>query len=210
MAQIQVLIKIATLFGSFVFGFIVYYFANPKTKKLKEQVDFIGNYLITYVVFILVGKVLYHYKLFFQDPMAVLAYPSDSPAFYIGTILFIVAIIVQLYLEKLQLPSLIHIFVPVVVGGSFLYEFIQMQFYDKGALSYLIVHILLLVGYILLDRSVRNDLLILFGWMVGLVVLSFVEPFIMIFQFIVSIWFVLFMMIVIVVTYIYLSRRKGI
>lgn len=210
MAQIQVLIKIAILFGSFVFGFIVYYFVNPKTKKLKEQVDFIGNYLITYVVFILVGKVLYHYKLFFKDPMAVLAYPSDSPAFYIGTILFIVAIIVQLYLEKLQLPSLIHIFVPVVVGGSFLYEFIQMQFYDKGALSYLIVHILLLVGYILLDRSVRNDLLILFGWMVGLVVLSFVEPFIMIFQFIVSIWFVLFMMIVIVVTYIYLSRRKGI
>ena len=79
MAQIQVLIKIAILFGSFVFGFIVYYFANPKTKKLKEQVDFIGNYLITYVVFILVGKVLYHYKLFFKDPMAVLAYPSDSP-----------------------------------------------------------------------------------------------------------------------------------
>jgi|SRR5690625_598909 len=210
MAKVQVLIELGVLLGSFIFGILFYYFVTPATKEeKKEQIDLVSSQIINFVIFIWLGKILYHVKLFIQDPFAVLAYPSNSEAFYIATAIFVGTIAIQSYRKKISISSLVTVFTPVVIASSFLYEFIQMQFFQKNALIYLALLILLLFGYILLDKTAMNQSALIFTWAAGLLILSYLAPFIMIFQFLISRIFIIIVMIISLVSFGYYKRRKN-
>lgn len=211
MAKIQVLIEIGILVVSFIIGVIFFNLVNTDFKEeKKEQIDLIISQIINFIIFIWVGKVIFHWKLFLQDPFAVLAYPSNSEAFYIANILFIGSIFIQYYKKKLSLSRFILGFVPILLAGSFVYEFIQMQFFHKNTLLYLTLLLLLLILYVFLEKTVTNQLLLLSSWAIGLLILSYVLPFIMIYQFLVSRFYVILALMLSLATYGYYRRRKGI
>lgn len=209
MAKVQILIEIGILLGSFLFGLIFFYLASPSPLPVKkERMDLMASQLINYVIFIWLGKIIFHIKLFLQDPFAVLAYPSSSEAFYIATLFFIGTILVQSYRGKLSITALLEVFVPVVIASSFMYEFIQMQFFEKDAFFYLLVFILLLIAYVILDKNLSNQILLFFLWATGLLFISFLAPFVMIFQFIVTRIFIIILMLIIIMVYLYYRRRN--
>lgn len=209
MAKVQALIEVGILLVSFLFGILFFYFASSADKlKKKEQIDLISSQLINYVIFIWLGKIIFHFPLFIQDPFAVLAYPSSTEAFYIATILFVGTVAFQRYRGKLSLYSLLAVFPPVVIASSFLYEFIQMQFFQKNALIYLGLHIALLIAYLLLEKNVTNQSILMFTWAAGLLLISFVAPFVMIFKFIISRSFIIIFMLVMIGVFLYYRRRN--
>src|SRR5690625_5351516 len=94
MVAVQVLSSIAMIIFSFVGGFILFYFTSPLSKiKKKEQMNEMVNQLINLVLFIWLGKIVLNVSTFIQDPIAILAYPADSNAFYFGTILTLATIV---------------------------------------------------------------------------------------------------------------------
>jgi len=211
MARVQVLIEVGILLGSFIFGILFYYFISPTSKEeKKEQIDQVSSHLINFVIFVWAGKVIYHFKLFTQDPFAVLAYPSSAEAFYIAIVLFSGTIVYQIFRGKITLDSFLTVFTPVVIASSFVYEFIQMQFFQKNALLDLGLLIILILGYILLEKTVRNQLILIFSWATGLLIISFIAPFVMVFQFLVSPTLMITIMILSSVIFVFDQRRKDI
>ncbi|HLS36522.1 MAG TPA: hypothetical protein VK061_09805 [Bacillota bacterium] len=210
MARIQVLIEVGILVGSFLFGLLIYYFANsvPKEKK-KQHIDLVISQMINFVIFIWIGKIIYQFRLFIQDPIAVLAYPSHAESFYIATVLFLINIGVQVYWKKFALKTFINVFIPVMIASAFLYEFIQMQLFEQQFISHFIVLIALLLCYVFMKKSTTNNLLLLFGWTLGLLIISYIDPFIMVFQYLISRIYIILTMVLALISYIYFYRRRG-
>src|SRR5690625_2609412 len=94
MASAQVLLSIAIIIISFVIGFIFFYIISPLSKEEKRKhIEELVSLLINFIIFIWVGKIIMNLAIFISDPLAVLAYPSDSSAFYIACLLIILNII---------------------------------------------------------------------------------------------------------------------
>src|SRR5690625_4050801 len=129
MARIQVLIEVGILVGSFLFGLLIYYFANSFSKEKKKQhIDLVISQMINFVIFIWIGKIIYQFRMFIQDPIAVLSYPGHAEFVYIATVLFLISIGVQVYWKKFDLKTYINVFIPVMNVSGFLYECIQTSF----------------------------------------------------------------------------------
>lgn len=209
MAKVQALIEISILLGSFLFGILFFYFASTYSKEeKKKKIDLVSSQFINYVIFIWLGKIIFHFKLFIQDPFAVLAYPSGSEAFYIATIIFVGSIGFQRYRGKISISDLLEVFVPVLIASSFMYEFIQMQFFQKNALPYLVLLIVLLIAYLLFEKTVAKQAILMLAWTMGLFILSFIAPFVMIFQFMITRVFILISILAMIAIYVYYRRRN--
>src|SRR5690625_3925685 len=102
MATAQVLMRVGVLVVSFIIGLIFFYVIHPDEKAIKkQQLEEVSSQLINFVIFIWIGKIISHIQLFVQDPLAVLAYPSDATAFYTATILFLLTISYRIYRKKI-------------------------------------------------------------------------------------------------------------
>lgn len=127
MPSTTALISIGILIGSFIIGIIFFYVINKGNRKEKKQrMDTLLSFVVNFVLFIWAGKIMLHLSLFFQDPFAVLAYPSDSKAFYIATILIIINLLYHYYRKNLQVYMLLETAIPVFIATTFTYEFLQI------------------------------------------------------------------------------------
>src|SRR5690625_3451826 len=91
--------SIGIIIVSLAIGLITFYILNdlPKEKKKKYMEEFISQ-LVNFIIFIWVGKILLNISLFIQDPLAVLAYPGDSGAFYLAVLFTaIIAVYKKIY-----------------------------------------------------------------------------------------------------------------
>ncbi|MBM7570888.1 hypothetical protein [Aquibacillus albus] len=185
------------LLASFIIGFVSFRFTSPFTKtETKEQLNEIGNVLIVFVIFLWVGKIMVHFQTFLNDPPAILAYPSDSRAFYIGIFLTFVYASYKMVRDYQHFLRLFFSWIHVFFLGSFLYEFLQITLgsgtYTWGYLGLLVVLIIIII---LLQGKIKLELLVsiaVLGWSAGQSILSiFFHT--TVFQFTLSLFFYLAM-----------------
>src|SRR5690625_3372838 len=127
MPAVWMFMSIIILIVSFIAGFIFFYVTSSLTNHVKKkQLGEITSLLIDFIILIWIGKLILNINVFIRDPLAVLAYPSNSKAFYIAVLLLILHIGYQVKRHKLEIKALLFSFVPVFLVASFVYEFIQI------------------------------------------------------------------------------------
>ncbi|WP_404450557.1 hypothetical protein LG329_09360 [Virgibacillus necropolis] len=165
------------LIGSFVVGFIFFRFTSPFSKlETKQRIDEIGSILVVFVISLWVGKILTNISTFISDPGAILAYPSDSKAFYVAFLLTLIYGKFKVVKHYQHLLLLLLSWMYVFLSASFVYEFIQIMVGD-GVLTWVYIGLLavLLIIIILLQEKVTTAQLMfvsILGWSLGQLALS--------------------------------------
>lgn len=185
---------------SFLAGVIAFCFLSEQPKEQKKrEIDEVITALLNFVIFMIIGKVLINWRIFIDDPLAVLAYPSNSSAFYLAVLFSIVLLVYKSKYKQLHFIGLSAAFLPIFLSAIFLYEFIQFVWKNNSlSLGNMLIAGLILVLYLYLRerlKSVNLVLALLTGWSAGMLILSYFQPFITIFGFIVARWFVLAFMV---------------
>ncbi|AIF44883.1 MULTISPECIES: hypothetical protein [Virgibacillus] len=196
MAYTAILTNIGILILSILAGLFSFYLISdlPKEEK-KKQAEEITSQIINFILFIWLGKIILHLGIFIQDPLAVLAYPSNSHALYLGLLFTSLAIAYKKYKQKIEVSSFILSFVPVFLVASFVYEFIEVVWRDNFYhWKYLTLLLILLGAYLILHNRLSKWKLIwvtLTGWIAGQLLLSYLMPYTTAFGYTMAPWFLI-------------------
>lgn len=194
MAIISKLIIISIIAISFALAFLAFYMMSslPKEQR-KKQVEEITSQLINFVLFLWLAKVLLNLPLFVQDPLAVLAYPSNSESFYLAALFTGGLLFYKARKRKIAGGLLAHSFLQVFLAASFFYEFIQLIWRENPfSFPYLVVFGILLVLFHSLQGRVGRQTqisIVLGGGAAGFFAISFMVPYLSMFGYIVEPWF---------------------
>lgn len=193
-------------------GMIFYYVIFQQSKEEKKvQIEKITSYLINFVLFIWAGKVILHYKVFFTDPISVLARPSDTATFYIAIVLITGNIIYDVIRRRLQLDVFLAAFIPIFISASFVYEFIKISVMNNTSTwGYLTLLFVLLILIVSLHGKMEGNLLgflMLALWTLGQFVLSFIFPYIVVYTYLISRLFLGVVFICLLIGFGYYVRR---
>lgn len=215
MAVQSKLLEIGILVSSLAVGLLAFYLLSdsPKAEKKKQMDDMISQ-MINFILLIWLGKIIMNFSLFLSDPLAVLAYPSDTDAFYTAVILMTIWLLVQSRRNKLKVFPLIVSFIPVFLVSSFVYEFIEWTAYDNPfAIGNLILFAVLIGLYFFLKEKLNASVLLFIlitVWSFGLVFMMTFQPFITIFGYIVGFEFVGLFFVISDGILIYRFRKKSV
>lgn len=210
MPSITVIKSIGLLIASFLIGIGYFYIQSEKSKEIrKKQLEATTSLLINIVIYIWVGKVLVNLPKFISDPLAILAYPSNSSAFYVASLLGLINIIINVRKNKIALNTYIEAFIPIFIGASLIFEFVN--YINDGtlnSLTYFLLLILLIGIQLLLNTKipvVKLNLIIAIIWSSVKLALSLIYSYTTIFNYIIHpIYFV-----IIIILAIYCLNRKG-
>jgi len=208
MPSFWMFLPIAHIAGSFIAGFIFFYLmsALPKAKK-KQQAEEVTSLLINFVIYIWIGKILLNFFVFIKDPLAVLAYPSNSHAFYLAVLFSGIHIWYKKKRRKLDWQLLLHSFIHVFLFASFIYELIDVIWMGNShLLGYLSLLFVLLLALIMLQNSVSMAILnkgLLFIWGAGQLALAFIMPFATVYGYMMAPWFLGLFLIVNILWFLY-------
>lgn len=190
-------------FISFAIGIAaIYVLSDASKKERKKQIDYVITILIHFVLYIWLSKILLRIQVVFNDPIAVIAFPSDSRSFYLAHIW----IAVHQWFKRQALPTL---FIPIILASSFVYEFIQVVFFEQHYKFYYVIMLgVLLIGFLLLKY--KCDLshlvkIISFVWTSGIFLFSTMYPLFTIYGFIIDSTYAGALLIV---TVIWMFRKK--
>ena len=188
---ISIIIIMISLFG----GILSFYMVSdlPKEQR-KSQIKEVTSQIVNLILFIWAGKIIVNFPVFISDPLAILAYPSDSSAFYVAILLTSLLLFYRSYKDQLNVLLLIQTMVPIFLLSSFLFEFIQFSWNDQTlSFGYLVLLAILIILYLLLQRRLEVHALIgtmLIGWSLGMWILTLVQPFVTAFGYIMAPWFI--------------------
>lgn len=194
MAIISKLTIILIIAISFALAFLAFYLlSNLPKEQRKQQISEITSQLINFVLFLWLAKILLNLPLFVQDPLAVLAYPSNSEAFYLAALFTGILIYVKAKQGKLAGGRLAHTFLQIFLAASFVYEFIQLAWRENPfSLPYLVVFGLLLALFHGLQGRMDplNQIsIVLAAAAAGFFAIHFMLPYLSVFGYIVEPWF---------------------
>lgn len=204
------LLTIGIFVVSISFGFLIYFVVADQSNK-KTYMEQLMSQLMNFVVYLWIGKILLNVSLFIKEPMTILAYPSDSNAFYIAVLFSIVTVGIQMKRKKIDINPFLHAFMFVFLLSSFMYEFIQIVWNDRlfsiqyiGLLAFLIIVFIAIRSYTTIYVS---NIIMVIGWTLGMWGLSYMMPVTMVFNYTIASWFLeLFFVFCLLV--IIFSRRK--
>src|SRR5699024_9343920 len=209
MPSISVIKSIGLLIVSFLVGIGYFFIQSEQTKELrKKQLEVTSSLIINIVIYIRIGKVLVHLPEFFSDPLAILAYPSNSNAFYVASGLGLINIIINVRRKKVALSSYIKAFIPIFIGASLLFEFVH--YIHNATINNLtnLLLLILLVGIQLIFNKqpiVKLNLIIAIIWSTVQLGLSLIYNYTTIFNYLIHpIYFV-----IIIILAIYCLIKKG-
>ncbi|MRH43483.1 hypothetical protein GH741_12420 [Aquibacillus halophilus] len=170
--------SLVILIASFIIGVIFFRLVSPFSySETKKRLDDVGNLLIVFVISVWIGKILVNFSTFINDPIAILAYPSGSQAFYIAIIFSAIYLKYKAIVDIQHLVHLLFSWMIIFITSSFVYEFIQVIWgsnvmtsgYYSGLLFFLLVSIILLQGILSTETL---TLLALIVWSLGQLLLS--------------------------------------
>lgn len=191
-AVIPMLLKIFSIgLGAAVFYLVSDLSKEQKKKRAEEALSQIVNF----VLFIWLSKILLNLPLLLSDPLAVLAYPSGSQAFYLA--IFFSAAFLFYGLESRQIKGwpLIQTLLYILLPAIFFYEFAQLTWYDDSyVIGNLILYALLLVLFLLLNDRVSpyaTGAVLLSMWTAGMFLISSIQSYSSIFGYGMATWFVI-------------------
>lgn len=213
MAQLSALREIGILIGSFIVGLLFFYVISPYSKDRKKYVmEQISSLLINMVIYVWISKILLNIDVFISDPLAILAYPSDSSAFYLASFVTALHVGWKVWRGKMQDIALLVAFVPIFLSASFTFEFIQMVWYQNSLSGiYLGLLMTLIIAFLLLQERVTGwklSLGLMILWSLGQLVLSFILPFATVFEFIMAPWYLSILFLAFLGLYIFLYRKS--
>lgn len=135
---------------SIVIGLIVFSSVSPvqKTQK-KVLIDIVTTQLFQLVIAIIIGKIVLHLSLFVEDPIAVLAYPGDGNALYIGTMLVILYNGWKYQRTNQSWTLTLYTWSVVLLTSLFTFYFLQMTIGNHPQWLELLVSFVLLLGMII-------------------------------------------------------------
>ncbi|MGM8363897.1 hypothetical protein ACLIBG_00315 [Virgibacillus sp. W0181] len=201
MAATAVLMSIGILIASFLISYVFYYFTSSLPKHVKKkQLEEITSLLINFVIYTWVGKIVANLGIFMQDPLSVLAYPSNSTAFYIACVLIIINIIYKMKRHSFDVIALLLAFTPIFFISSFIYEFLQMVLEHSSIMLPYLSLLFVLVMLVLMERfqEERNVYILLLVWSIAQFILSLVMPYTSVYGFMIDPWFFIIIFFVIV------------
>ena len=146
--------------------------------------------------------------------MAILAYPGDSSAFYLAVLFSSVSLLYKSQRGQMNMNMMVFIqsFIFVFLIASFLYEFMQLTWYDNTlSFGYMVLLGILLVIFLTAQGRIGGHTLIgalLIGWSLGIYIIATIQPFVTVFGYMMAHWFVgLFF--AVSFTYLILNQRKS-
>lgn len=195
MAIASKLITIGIIAASFLVGMLsLFIMSNLPAKIKKKHMAEIISQLINFVLFMWAGKIILNLSSFLSDPLTILAYPANSTAFYFAVFASVFLLIYKDKQKKLELGPFMDSFVHVFLVASFIYEFLEIILKDSVfAFGYLLLlSVLMLLYFFLRERLQIKLLLMIFltGWSLGIIILSFIQPFVTVFGYIMEPWFI--------------------
>lgn len=181
---------------SFAGGLIFFYITSQLSNEHKKaQIEEVVSQLINFVIFIWVGKIILNFSVFIKDPLAILAYPGDSYAFYIAILLSAIVLFYKKIKRKFDMLQLATSLLPVFLMASFLYEFILMvsknnlHSFESLALSAILLVLFLIINSHLTNRQIV--LILLVTWSIGIFILIYIRPIVTIFGYMIAPWFII-------------------
>ena len=212
MPSVTVLKSIILLVMSFLAGLGYFYIQSEQSKAIrKKQLEATSSILINIVIYIWLGKVIANLPKFIEDPLAILAYPSNSTAFYIASILGFINIMINVIKKKVALDTYIIAFIPVFIGASLIFEFVS--YINNGTtsnLTYFILLVVLVSLQLLMYKKtsiIKLNLIIVLIWAFVKLLFSFVLSYTTIFNYMIH---PLYFIIIILITIYYMKMKKGV
>lgn len=207
MAIASKLMSIGIIAVSLAVGFLSFYLLSDHSKEIKKiHLEEITSQIINLLLFIWLGKIILKLRLFISDPLSVLAYPSDSKAFYFAIVLVGLLVLYKSKRKNMNVLPLLESFVCIFLIASFIYEFIQFVEGDNiYAFSYLILLSVLIGIFFFLKERISTTILmmtLITVWSLGIILLGFIQSFVTVFGYMmkpgfVGVFFVLSMSILI-------------
>ncbi|WP_010529534.1 hypothetical protein [Lentibacillus jeotgali] len=208
------LMSIGIMVFSIGLGFIILIFLGDLSKEQrKDYLEEMISQLTNLIIFVWAGKIILNFPVFMEDPLSILAYPSDSDSFYLAVVFS--AVLFFYKSSKWQLDTLLFLksFLLVLLTASFAYEFIQYIWNDNQfAFGYLILLTILLLLFIFMQNGVASStsiLVILTVWFLGILLLLFIQPFVTVFGYMITPWFLMLVFVVGFSYILYLKRKRG-
>lgn len=204
---------IAIIVFSLSVGFLSFYLISNLPKKTKKvYMEELASQLVNMFIFIWVSKVILNFSVFIKDPLAILAYPSDSNAFYLAVFFTVITIAIKSKRHKIDALIFSTAFTYLFLTASFVYEFIQIVWNNNiYSIKYIgLLAVLIITLVIMRDRitDYRLNIIILIGWTVGALGLSFIMPFMMVFGYTIAPWFLVLILMFILLLIIIKKRKK--
>jgi len=170
---------IVTLLG-LVGGGLFFYYTSPYENAIKKlHSNKLLDIVLYTMIFTIVAKVLLNVSLFFDDPVAVLAYPSDSTAFYLATLGVVVVMAWSLIKTRTELVPLIDSLFRLIVGSQFVQLFLTLTLTTYHVsmlqLGLLFITLLLLVFLTKQPLNLVMETAIIAVYTIGAFGLSFIE-----------------------------------
>ncbi|GGE83765.1 hypothetical protein [Priestia taiwanensis] len=163
-----VILVISLIVGFLFFTFIISSHSKVETKK---RIDEISSLFTAFVISLWIGKIVINFSVFLADPRAIVAYPSDSKAFYFAVLATILYAKYRIITSTFHMWSVLFSFIVIFLSSSLIYEFIQILWGDKvQTWGYLGLLVMLLTIVILLQEKIKTDriaCIILVGWSIG-------------------------------------------
>lgn len=212
MASVQVMISIGIIIISFVASFIFFYMVSslPKEEK-KMHLEEIVSLMINFIIFIWIGKIIINFSIFIRDPLAVLAYPSDSLSFYFAVLFTVIHLIYRMRRHGFDVGLLLTSFIPIFLVANFIYEFIQSIWNENTYnFPYMALLGILIVLYLILFEKIpqKTSFILVLSWCVGQLLLSLKLPYIKVFSYMISPWFLVVMLMFALIFSFYCNRKK--
>ncbi|HLS08116.1 hypothetical protein [Lentibacillus sp.] len=213
MASAWVFENIAIIVLSIMAGAVFFWISSPSAKQdKKQQLEESLSLIINFVLFIWAGKIVLNIGIFVTDPLAVLAYPSDSNAFYAAVLLLLINIVYKTTRKHMNAGMVLSALVPIFLGSAFSYEFIDVVWNDHtmfwGHLGLLLI---LLIVYLMWHEQTRASLmgaLVFAVWSLGQIMLTFLMPYTALYGYMMSTWFLILVFIISVMVLIYNKKRR--
>lgn len=204
---------IAIIVFSLSIGFLSFYLISSLPKKTKKiYMEELASQLVNLFIFIWISKVMLNFSVFIKDPLAILAYPSDSNAFYLAVFFTLITIAIKFKRHKIDVLIFSTAFTYLFLTASFVYEFTQIVWNNNtysikyiGLLAGLIIALVIMRGRI---ADYRVNIIILIGWTVGSLGLSFIMPFMMVFGYTIAPWFLVLTLLLFLLLIIIKKRKK--
>lgn len=205
--------KVAYIVISIAAGLTFFYVTSPLEKSVKkQQMEENSSLIINFILFIWAGKILLNIGIFVTDPLAVLAYPSNSNAFYLAVLLLIINIAYRSRKKYLNVSTATSSLVPIFLGSAFVYEFIEVIL-NANTLSRGHLGLLLIILVIFLIMYERRSPAMVAGcvfaaWSLGQLMLTTLMSYTTLYGYILAEWFLIIVLIISITVLIFHQRKR--
>ena len=148
---------IVVLIISFLLAVLFFRFTSPHSKNVQKALNnYIESLVLTLVVSIFIAKIILHFPLFTEDPMAVLAHPSDANVFYIAFLFTILFGTWKWRKIELDVGDVLLAFIQIFAVAAFVYELAQLLWENKVNIMYITVLVLMVILSYLFHRKMSS------------------------------------------------------